>query len=141
MSSTLPVPIGGRDLAQSTAYTEAVRSAVDYAQAEKSPATRQAYASDFRHFSSWCESVGAEPLPASGATVAAYLASLADAGLKASTINRRCTAIAYTHRIGGLEPPTVIEKVKAVARGIRNTIGTAVEQKARRRRSRSFAPC
>ncbi len=34
-------------------------------------------------------------------TVAAYLASLADAGLKASTINRRAAAITYWHRVDG----------------------------------------
>jgi hypothetical protein len=39
--------------------------------------------------------------------VAAYLAHLADAGLKASTITQRCAEIAYAHRRQGLEPPTV----------------------------------
>ncbi|WP_131116632.1 site-specific integrase [Lichenihabitans psoromatis] len=128
--SNLPVPIGGRDVAHSTAFTEAVRSAVDYALAEKSPATRRAYASDFRQFTAWCTEVGADPLPASIATVAGYLASLADGGIKASTINRRAAAIAYHHVQARHEPPTSAEAIKQLMRGIRRTIGTRVTQKA-----------
>ncbi len=98
--------------------------------AEKSDATRRAYRSDFSHFTTWCESAGRAPLPASPETVAAYLAHLADSGLKTSTIRRRCAAIAYVHRLKGLPPPTLAEPVKAVLRGIRRRIGTAVERKA-----------
>jgi hypothetical protein len=87
--------------------------------AEKSDATRRAYRSDFSHFTTWCESAGRAPLPASPETVAAYLAHLADSGLKTSTIRRRCAAIAYVHRLKGLPPPTLAEPVKAVLRRIR----------------------
>jgi hypothetical protein len=41
--------------------------------------------------------VGAIALPATPATVAAYLAALADLRLKVSTISRRAAAIAYAH--------------------------------------------
>jgi site-specific recombinase XerD len=71
-----------------------------------------------------------EPLPASVDTVAAYLASLARSGLKASTITRRCAGIRYMHRLAGLEPPTNNEALKAVLAGIRRSIGTAVMRKA-----------
>jgi site-specific recombinase XerD len=73
--------------------------------ADKSDATTRAYRSDFDHFAAWCDSSGGASLPASIETVCAYLASLADAGLKASTIRRRCAAIAYMHRRKGIEPP------------------------------------
>lgn len=62
--------------------------------------------------------------------MAAYLAHLADSGLKSSTITRRCAAIAYAHRLSGLPPPTSAEPVKAVLRGISRRIGVAVAQKA-----------
>jgi len=87
--------------------------------AEKSAATRRAYRSDFDHFAAWCSSAGREPLPATVETVATYLASLADSGLKASTVRKRCAAIAYMHRLKGLEPPTLDAAVKAVLRRIR----------------------
>ena len=128
--TSLPVPIGGQDVAAQLRFDAALGSAFEFAKAEKSAATRRAYASDFDHFTAWCVSVHAEPLPATVTTVAAYLASLATGGLKASTINRRCAAIAYRHRMAGHETPTGAEAVKAVCRGIRRSIGTRVDQKA-----------
>jgi site-specific recombinase XerD len=71
-----------------------------------------------------------EPLPASVDTIAAYLASLAKSGLKASTITRRCAGIRYLHRMAGFEPPTSSEAIKAVLAGIRRSLGTAVTRKA-----------
>jgi site-specific recombinase XerD len=63
-------------------------------------------------------------------TVAAYLALLAQANLKASTITRRCAGIRYMHRMAGHEPPTSSEEIKAVLAGIRRSVGTAVTRKA-----------
>lgn len=105
-------------------------SAAGYAIAGKSEATRRAYKSDFAHFSAWCAQRSVESLPASIETAAAYLAFLADTGLKASTITRRAAAISYVHRLRGAEPPTNAEPVKAVLNGIRRRTGVAVEQKA-----------
>jgi site-specific recombinase XerD len=69
-------------------------------------------------------------LPAEPASVAAYLANIADSGLSASTISRRLAAIGYAHKLKGFEPPGNAETVRAVVRGIRRRIGTAVTQKA-----------
>jgi len=124
---TLPVPVA--PAANTPTLTDALRSAAEYAQADKADATRRAYLSDFRDFFTWCEAVQAEPLPASIETTAAYLAQLADKGLKASTINRRAAAIGYVHRAKGFEPPTNAEPVKAVLRGIRRRLGAAVNRK------------
>src|SRR5215216_360029 len=133
---TLPVPVAPADvqdnraLPLSEAFQDALSAARGFALSEKAGATRLAYASDFRDFAAWCESVNASPLPASIATVAAYLASLQVRGLKVSTIDRRAAAIAYGHRLRGIEPPTSAEPVKAVLRGIRRRTGVAVERKA-----------
>ena len=101
-----------------------------YAEAEKALATRTAYASDWRDFAAWCAQRGAGPLPAHVGIVAAYLSALADQGRKASTIGRRAAAIGYRHKLAGHEPPTNVEAVRAVLRGIRRTIGTARVGKA-----------
>lgn len=66
--------------------------AADYARAEKAPATRKAYWSDFELFGLWCQDRGVPVLPASAESVAAYLAFEADRGAKPSTIGRRCAA-------------------------------------------------
>jgi site-specific recombinase XerD len=69
-------------------------------------------------------------IPAEPASVAAYLAHLADSGLSASTISRRVAALAYAHRLKELVPPTSAEPVRAVLRGIRRRIGVKVTRKA-----------
>jgi integrase len=111
--------------------TSEIASVFAYAENEKAASTRQAYASDWKHFSIWCHARGAAPLPARSAIVATYLAACADAGLKSSSIGRRCASIAHFHKMHGIDPvPTASEGVKATLRGIRRTIGTAPDQKS-----------
>lgn len=118
-----------RELPLSEAFKDAFASAAEFAASDKSGATRLAYASDLRDFERWCRLVGAEPLPASIATVCAYLAHLAGERLTVSTINRRLAAIRYGHRSRGF-PLTAAEPVKRVLSGIRRRTGVAVSAKA-----------
>jgi hypothetical protein len=67
--SNLPSPLAA-DLA----------AAINYAKAEKAPATRKAYRTDFRLFEAWCANKSATSLPALPEKVAAYLAAEASAG-------------------------------------------------------------
>ena len=62
--------------------TAEIDATMAYAEAEKAPATRVAYASDWKDFAVWCLARGAVSLPAHQGIVAAYLSSLADAGRK-----------------------------------------------------------
>src|SRR5215467_11184342 len=104
--------------------------AASYAKQDKAPATRAAYRSDFASFQAFCLSRGVASLPATPETVAAYLASEAETGLKPSTISRRCAALRYAHKLADYEPPTNSEEVKATLRGIRRSIGAAPARKA-----------
>jgi site-specific recombinase XerD len=101
-----------------------------YANAEKAAATRLAYRADFLIFRAWCEERQLNAIPASPATVAAFLAHEASRNVKASTIGRRVAAIRYAHKLAGLDTPTDDERVKATVRGIRRTLGTAKSKKA-----------
>ena len=101
-----------------------------FALAEKAEATRRAYRGDFHHFSRCVPSAALSPMPRQPDTGLRLPRRLATAGAKASTIGRRAAAIRYAHQLAGHEPPTNVEAVKAVMRGIRRTIGTAREQKA-----------
>ena len=112
-----------------TVFDADLALAADYARAEKSPATRRAYRSDFALFRAWCEARHLEALPASSATVCAYLASEAKRS-KASTIERRLAAIRYAHQLGSIPIPTDDERVRATMRGIRRTIGAASTKKS-----------
>jgi site-specific recombinase XerD len=109
--------------------TATLELAADFAKNSKSPATREAYASDFRIFESWCRSRGLSALPAIAESLCAFLADEAAAGRRASTLGRRLAAIRYFHRAAGYETPTSDEKVKAVLSGIRRTIGAAPARK------------
>ena len=101
-----------------------------YARADKSKATRRAYAGDYAAFCAWCAHRGVAALPATAETVAAFLAFEAGRGVKPSTIGRRVAAILYAHKLAGHEFPTNAEPVKATMRGIRRSVGTAPTRKA-----------
>jgi len=109
--------------------TDAER-AQGYASAEKAAATRRAYGTDFLIFRAWCEGCQLDAVPASPATVAAFLAHEASRNVKTSTIGRRVAAIRYAHKLAGFDTPTDDERVKATVRGIRRTLGTAKSKKA-----------
>lgn len=123
-SAPLPVPIGEEGLQAVAAR------ACDYALKAKAANTVRAYRADWRDFVAWCEERGLQPLPASPETVALYVAHLADAGRKASTIQRRLSAISQAHQAAGHESPTKSAAVRAVWAGIRRERGTAQEGKA-----------
>jgi hypothetical protein len=106
-----------------------IAAAMSYAEQEKSPGTRKAYRSDFKIFTVFCLARGLTSMPASATTVARFLSSQADGGMKASTIGRRGAAIGYAHRLAGHEAPGNSEGCKAVVRGIRRSIGTAPVRK------------
>jgi integrase len=67
--------------------------------------TRRAYAGDFRRFQAWAGSYGLSSLPAPPETLLLYLAFLADAGKKPSTIDRAVAGIVAAHRMAGQPSP------------------------------------
>jgi site-specific recombinase XerD len=136
--TTLPVPVAPAGDVQDNeaighlprALVDALSAARDFALSEQSDATRRAYSSDLADFAAWADGFGLAHLPASSATVAAYLASLVDRKLKASTITRRVAAIAHAHKRAGHETPTGAATVRAVVRGIKRRLGTRPVKKA-----------
>jgi site-specific recombinase XerD len=126
MSTSLLVTRGG-DLPAMLGLD--LSTAIDLAKAEKAPATRRAYASDFRLFQVYCNAKGISALPAAPETVAAYIAA-ESLTAKTSTIGRRIAAIRYAHKLAGLDTPTDAEAVKATMRGICRTFGSARVKKA-----------
>jgi site-specific recombinase XerD len=104
--------------------------AAELAREEKAVATRRAYRSDFRIFEAWCRDRGVNALPASVASVAAFLAYDVETGTRPSTLGRRVAAIRYAHKLAGHAAPTDDERVKATMRGIRRSFGTAPRKKA-----------
>lgn len=102
--------------------------AADYAKAAKSTATIKAYASQWRAFESWCESVSAAPLPAAPGVVALYLTHRAEAGSAVATMAQCLTAISRAHVSANHPSPRLDETVREVWHGIRREHGEAQEQ-------------
>jgi integrase len=110
--------------------TELVERAREYAADSRATSTKKAYLSDFASFEAWCTRQGVASAPTTPATVAVYLAALADAGRKASTIERALAGIAWAQRTRGHEWFRAHPAIVAVMTGIRRRNGTAPTQKA-----------
>jgi len=125
MTALMPHP--NTDLA----LLDLAETAKNYIDQSLSFATRKAYASDFKIFKTWCAANTQTALPAAPETVALFLASQAQAGVAASTLNRRLAAIKCAHEAKGLATPTAHKGVTAALKGIRRAKGTApVKKKA-----------
>lgn len=92
----------------------------EYAEKSKAANTKAAYKNAWNDFAFFCEvKAHANDLPASPQTVCDYLQFLADGILKISTVNQRLAAIAFHHRAGGFDDPTIHPFVRTLMQGIR----------------------
>ena len=99
-----------------------------FAERARSANTRRAYRSDLADFAGWCEGAGRSALPATPATLSAYLTYLAGHGAKVPTMSRRLSSIAYAHRFAGQANPVDSPRVHAVWEGIRRERAQPVDQ-------------
>jgi site-specific recombinase XerD len=98
-------------------------------EASTAPATHRAHRSDLAHFSLYCHQHGLCPLPATPDTVALYVASLAGAGARLSTIRRRLASISVAHQAAGhADSPTRSALVRTTVRGAARRLGSAPRQ-------------
>ncbi|MGH8613361.1 MAG: tyrosine-type recombinase/integrase [Gammaproteobacteria bacterium] len=124
------LPAGTESFPAILALEKATGAAGVFARASKAASTLRSYRADAADFTAWCKRHGLEPLPASVDMLAAYLAHLANTGMKASSITRRCAGLRYMHRVAGYEPATNSEAIKTVLAGIRRSLGVAPVRKA-----------
>jgi integrase len=129
-----------------------------YAEASSSANTRRAYASDWRHFASWCRRQGLDALTPDPQVVGLYIAACASgatvsggaggisghsgafgatvtatatgaAGDKVSTIERRLSALVWAFSQRGTPLDRRDRHIATVLAGIRNTHAAPPEQK------------
>ena len=104
-------------------YTDKVRQLIE---ASLAPETRRAYSSRIKIFFKWCDSNGfSTSFPISPEVIAAYLADMADKGLKYSTIEQTLAAISTAHKAQGLISPAESLLVKKIIKGYKRAQGTA----------------
>jgi len=90
----------------------------------RAPATRRAYASDWRDFCAWAASARVASLPASPECIGRYLA---DRGhrLRPGTLERRVSAIVVAHRQAGFALDRHAPAIAEVLAGLKRVVGTA----------------
>ena len=97
---------------------------------ETTPAnTKRAYATDWRHFTTWCAAAGLASLPAELHTVVSYLLDSAQR-YKLATIERRLSSISKAHRLAHQPDPTKNEPVHLAMKALRKKLSRAQTQKA-----------
>ena len=109
-----------------------------YVEAASSTNTRRAYASDWKHFASWCRRQGFSLMPPDPQTVGLYitaLASGADTGTptgkkkSVSTIERRLSSLTWNYAQRGLSLDRKDRHIATVMAGIRNKHAAPPRQK------------
>jgi site-specific recombinase XerD len=101
----------------------------DYVRKAKAKATRRAYKRDWRSFEGWCQGHQLAALPAAPETLALYIAGLAEAGRKVSSIERALASISQAHKAAGHESPRSSAAVRNTLQGIKRVHTTAQDQK------------
>jgi len=81
--------------------------------------TARLYAIDWQTFVAWCQAAGLSALPATPATVAAFLAAAGAEKCSPGALGRRAAAIGDRHRQLGLTSPTADPAVRAILRAAR----------------------
>jgi len=101
-----------------------VERAREYARASKSDGTIRTYTSVWRCFTTWCESQGVTPCPATPDTIVAYVVDQAER-LKPQSVKKHLAAISQAHLTAGYESPVQHQSVRLVMQGLRRTKGVA----------------
>ncbi|HEV2344346.1 MAG TPA: tyrosine-type recombinase/integrase [Actinocrinis sp.] len=99
-----------------------------------SPNTQRAYARQLGRFNDWCIINNRTSLPATGETLAEYVAALCDAGYSASTIEQAVATIRTAHRVAGHKAQPETESSRLVLRSHRK------DQAAEGKRTRKSPP-
>lgn len=107
-----------------------VQSALEYAAADRAPATHRAYQSQWRGWVAWSRQAGIPSLPAPPDGIALYLAHRAQLRKRTTTLAQCLAAIAYHHIQAGELDPTRARSVQTVWAGIKRTHGVAAAKQA-----------
>ena len=108
----------------------------DYVEAASSANTRRAYASDWKHFTSWCRRQGLEILPPDPQTVGLYITACASGTAtgdkkpnSVSTIERRLSSLSWNFAQRGQPLDRKDRHIATVMAGIRNKHAVPPRQK------------
>jgi integrase len=107
----------------------ALATARGFARKAAAANTLRAYKADWTHFAQWCTAHGFVAVPATPATVGAYLASLAESHAPA-TIRRRLSALGKMHRFNDLAWNPAHRDIQGPLQGVLRSRGRPVQKAA-----------
>ncbi|GHD23884.1 site-specific integrase [Tianweitania populi] len=132
-SPLLPAAATSRMSAHLDALADRARG---YVEAASSANTRRAYASDWKHFASWCRRQGVETLPPDPQTVGLYITACASGTVtgdkkpnSVATIERRLSSLSWNYSQRGLSLDRKDRHIATVMAGIRNRHAAPPRQK------------
>ena len=135
--SPLPFPSGRRQSRDCRRIsTRSPDRARDYVEAASSANTRRAYASDWKHFASWCRRQGVEMFPPDPQIVGLYITACASGKAtgdkkpnSVSTIERRLSSLTWNYAQRGQPLDRKDRHIATVMAGIRNKHAAPPRQK------------
>src|ERR1035441_4604675 len=95
--------------------------------------TQRAWRADWFIYAAFCETQAVTTVPATPATVAAFVDACGEAGKKPATIRRYLTTIALAHRVAKFANPCAEEPVRHAIKGLTNEVSVAQRQAKGRR--------
>lgn len=132
----LPSPIADANAALPAHIERLADRARSYVEAASSANTRRAYASDWKHFSAWCQRSNLSPLPPDPQIIGLYITALASGTAErnpksnsVSTIERRLSSLSWNYAQRGTPLNRKDRHIATVLAGIRNTHGAPPRQK------------
>ena len=90
--------------------------------------TQRAWRADWHAYERFCRERGATTVPATPATIAAFVDACGEAGKKPATIRRYLTTVALAHRVAKFDNPCVEESVRHALKGLTNEVSSAQRQ-------------
>ena len=106
-------------------------SVAEYLRASVARSTWRRYGSAWRRWQRWSDAHGWSVSDPSPAGVAAWLASMANAGAAWSTVRIAAAALGHVYRLHRVPDPTADDTVRSVLAGIARSIGTAPRRQAK----------
>ena len=95
-----------------------------------SDSTRRNYRAQWKAFCRWADEAGLASMPASPATVCAFITERADSGYRPSSIRVALAAVGFAHRTAEVPNPCESERVRRVIAGVTRKLG-AYQRQAR----------
>ncbi|PSM16340.1 site-specific integrase [Nitratireductor sp. StC3] len=137
LSAEAPSPLPAVANPRLPAHLDALADrARDYVEAASSTNTRRAYASDWKHFASWCRRQGVEMFPPDPQTVGLYITACASGKAtgdrkpySVSTIERRLSSLTWNYTQRGQPLDRKDRHIATVMAGIRNKHAAPPRQK------------